>query len=150
MRIVIQRVQRASVTIDNQLFSEIGAGLMILVGVREGDELADMQWLAAKAANMRIFDDENGVMNRSVMDVDGEILAVSQFTLNASTKKGNRPSYIHAAGHDVAIPLYESFCVELESITGKTVKRGQFVADMKVELINDGPVTIIVDSKLKE
>ena len=150
MIIVIQRVQRASVTIDNQLFSEIGAGLMILVGVREGDELADMQWLAAKAANMRIFDDENGVMNRSVMDVDGEILAVSQFTLNASTKKGNRPSYIHAAGHDVAIPLYESFCAELESITGKTVKRGQFGADMKVELINDGPVTIIVDSKLKE
>ena len=150
MRIVIQRVQRASVTIDNQLFSRIGPGLMILVGVREGDELADMQWLAAKAANMRIFDDENGVMNRSVMDVDGEILAVSQFTLNASTKKGNRPSYIHAAGHDVAIPLYESFCAELESITGKTVKRGQFGADMKVELINDGPVTIIVDSKLKE
>lgn len=150
MRIVIQRVQRASVTIDNQLFSEIGAGLMILVGVREGDELADMKWLAAKAAAMRIFDDENGVMNRSVMDVDGEILAVSQFTLNASTKKGNRPSYIHAAGHDVAIPLYESFCAELESITGKSVKRGQFGADMKVELINDGPVTIIVDSKLKE
>ncbi len=150
MRIVIQRVQRASVTIDNQLFSEIGAGLMILVGVREGDELADMKWLAAKAAAMRIFDDENGVMNRSVMDVDGEILAVSQFTLNASTKKGNRPSYIHAAGHDVAIPLYESFCAELESITGKPVKRGQFGADMKVALINDGPVTIIVDSKLKE
>ena len=150
MRIVIQRVQRASVTIDNQLFSEIGAGLMILVGVREGDEPVDMQWLAAKAANMRIFDDENGVMNRSVMDVDGEILAVSQFTLNASTKKGNRPSYIHAAGHDVAIPLYERFCAELESITGQTVKRGQFGADMKVELINDGPVTIIVDSKLKE
>ena len=150
MRIVIQRVQRASVTIDNQLFSQIGPGLMILVGVREGDEPADMQWLAAKAANMRIFDDENGVMNRSVMDVDGEILAVSQFTLNASTKKGNRPSYIHAAGHDVAIPLYESFCAELEAITGKAVKRGQFGADMKVELINDGPVTIIVDSKLKE
>ncbi|MGN0228300.1 MAG: D-aminoacyl-tRNA deacylase [Muribaculaceae bacterium] len=150
MRIVIQRVQRASVTIDNQLFSQIGPGLMILVGVREGDESADMKWLAAKAANMRIFDDENGVMNRSVMDVDGEILAVSQFTLNASTKKGNRPSYIYAAGHDVAIPLYEGFCAELEAITGKPVKRGQFGADMKVELINDGPVTIIVDSKLKE
>lgn len=150
MRIVIQRVQSASVAIDNQMFSQIGAGLMILVGVREGDELADMKWLAAKAANMRIFDDENGVMNRSVMDVDGEILAVSQFTLNASTKKGNRPSYIYAAGHDVAIPLYEGFCAELEAITGKPVKRGQFGADMKVELINDGPVTIIVDSKLKE
>lgn len=150
MRIVIQRVQRASVMIDNQLFSQIGPGLMILVGVREGDEPTDMKWLAAKAANMRIFDDENGVMNRSVMDVDGEILAVSQFTLNASTKKGNRPSYIYAAGHDVAIPLYEGFCAELEAITGKPVKRGQFGADMKVELINDGPVTIIVDSKLKE
>ena len=150
MRIVIQRVQSASVAIDNQMFSQIGAGLMILVGVREGDESADMKWLAAKAANMRIFDDENGVMNRSVMDVDGEILAVSQFTLNASTKKGNRPSYIYAAGHDVAIPLYEGFCAELEAITGKPVKRGQFGADMKVELINDGPVTIIVDSKLKE
>ena len=150
MRIVIQRVQRASVTIDNQLFSEIGAGLMILVGVREGDELADMKWLAAKAANMRIFDDENGVMNRSVMDVDGEILAVSQFTLNASTKKGNRPSYIHAAGHELAVPLYDGFCNELQNITGKTVQKGVFGADMKVELINDGPVTIIVDSKLKE
>ena len=150
MRIVIQRVQSASVAIDNQMFSQIGAGLMILVGVREGDEPSDMKWLAAKAANMRIFDDENGVMNRSVMDVDGEILAVSQFTLNASTKKGNRPSYIYAAGHDVAIPLYEGFCAELEAITGKPVKRGQFGADMKVELINDGPVTIIVDSKLKE
>ena len=150
MRIVIQRVLRASVTIDNQVVSSIGKGLMILVGVREADTVPDMQWLAAKAANMRIFDDENGVMNRSVMDVDGEILAVSQFTLNASTKKGNRPSYIHAAGHEVAVPLYDGFCQELEKITGKTVKKGVFGADMKVELINDGPVTIIVDSKLKE
>ncbi len=150
MRIVIQRVQRASVTIDGELISSIGKGMMILVGVREGDELPDMKWLAAKAAAMRIFDDENGVMNRSVIDVDGEILAVSQFTLNASTKKGNRPSYIHAAGHDVAVPLYDGFCTELEQITGKQVKKGVFGADMKVELINDGPVTIIVDSKLKE
>ena len=150
MRIVIQRVLRASVTIDNQVVSSIGKGLMILVGVREDDTVPDMQWLAAKAANMRIFDDENGVMNRSVMDVDGEILAVSQFTLNASTKKGNRPSYIHAAGHDLAVPLYDGFCMELQNITGKTVKKGVFGADMKVELINDGPVTIIVDSKLKE
>ncbi|MGM9803327.1 MAG: D-aminoacyl-tRNA deacylase [Muribaculaceae bacterium] len=150
MRIVIQRVQLASVTIDNQMVSSIGAGLMILVGVREGDTAQDVQWLAAKAANMRIFDDENGVMNRSVMDVDGEILAVSQFTLNASTKKGNRPSYIHAAGHELAVPLYDGFCDELQNITGKTVKKGVFGADMKVELINDGPVTIIVDSKLKE
>lgn len=150
MRIVIQRVLKASVTIDNELISEIGRGLMILVGVSEGDEVADMKWLAAKTAGMRIFDDENGVMNRSVMDVDGEILAVSQFTLNASTKKGNRPSYIHAAGHDVAIPLYDGFCEELQVITGKTVKKGVFGADMQVALINDGPVTIIVDSKLKE
>ena len=150
MRIVIQRVLRASVTIDNQAVSSIGKGLMILVGVREADTVSDMQWLAAKTANMRIFDDENGVMNRSVMDVDGEILAVSQFTLNASTKKGNRPSYIHAAGHDLAVPLYDGFCMELQNITGKTVKKGVFGADMKVELINDGPVTIIVDSKLKE
>ena len=150
MRIVIQRVLRASVTIDNQMVSSIGKGLMILVGVREGDTESDMQWLAAKAANMRIFDDENGVMNRSVMDVDGEILAVSQFTLNASTKKGNRPSYIHAAGHELAVPLYDGFCNELQNITGKTVQKGVFGADMKVELINDGPVTIIVDSKLKE
>ena len=150
MRIVIQRVLRASVTIDNQVVSSIGKGLMILVGVREADTVPDMQWLAAKAANMRIFDDENGVMNSSVMDVDGEILAVSQFTLNASTKKGNRPSYIHAAGHDLAVPLYDGFCMELQNITGKTVKKGVFGADMKVELINDGPVTIIVDSKLKE
>lgn len=137
-------------TIDGALFSSIGAGLMILVGVREGDETPDMKWLAAKAANMRIFDDENGVMNRSVIDVDGEILAVSQFTLNASTKKGNRPSYIYAAGHDVAIPLYDAFCDELETLTGKPVKCGQFGANMQVELINDGPVTIIVDSRLKE
>lgn len=136
--------------IDNQLVSSIGTGLMILVGVREGDLEADMKWLAAKAAAMRIFDDENGVMNRSVIDVDGEILAVSQFTLNASTKKGNRPSYIHAAGHEVAVPLYDGFCEELQRITGKQVKKGVFGADMKVELINDGPVTIIVDSKLKE
>ena len=150
MRIVIQRVQRASVTIDNQLFSEIGAGLMILVGVREGDELADMKWLAAKAANMRIFDDENGVMNRSVIDVGGEILAVSQFTLMASTKKGNRPSYIHAAGHDLAVPMYDLFCELLEKHTGKPTQKGVFGADMKVSLLNDGPVTIVMDSKNRE
>ena len=119
---------------------------MILVGVAEGDTEQDMEWLAAKAANMRIFDDENGVMNRSVIDVEGEVLAVSQFTLNASTKKGNRPSYIHAAGHDVAIPLYEKFCERMQELVGREV----FGADMQVSLINDGPVTIIVDSKLKE
>lgn len=150
MRLVIQRVTSASVSIDGEIVGKIAGGLMVLVGVREGDTEADMKWLAQKTVNMRIFDDENGVMNRSVMDVNGEILAVSQFTLNASTKKGNRPSYIHAAGHELAVPLYDGFCNELQNITGKTVQKGVFGADMKVELINDGPVTIIVDSKLKE
>ena len=150
MKVVIQRVKSASVTIDGKIFSEIGGGLLVLLGVSPDDTEADADKLAAKTAALRIFDDENGVMNRSVMDVDGEILAVSQFTLNASTKKGNRPSYIHAAGHELAVPLYDGFCNELQNITGKTVQKGVFGADMKVELINDGPVTIIVDSKLKE
>ena len=150
MRIVIQRVLNASVSIDNKLYSAINQGLMILVGVAEGDTEQDMEWLVAKAANMRIFDDENGVMNRSVIDVGGEVLAVSQFTLSASTKKGNRPSYIHAAGHDVAIPLYEKFCERMQELIGKEVKRGVFGADMQVSLVNDGPVTIIVDSNLRE
>ena len=150
MRIVIQRVKQASVSIDGSLVSEIGQGLMVLVGVREADTEADMQWLAQKTVNMRIFDDENGVMNRSVLDVGGEVLSVSQFTLNASTKKGNRPSYIHAAGHDLAVPLYEAYCVEVERLLGRPVKRGRFGANMQVSLINDGPVTIIVDSLLKE
>ncbi len=150
MRLVIQRVTEASVTIDGELFSEIGNGLMVLVGVAEGDTPADVEWLAAKTAAMRIFPDENGVMNRSVVDVDGEALAVSQFTLMASTKKGNRPSYIHAAGHELAIPMYELYCQRLSELMGKEVKTGQFGADMKVSLVNDGPVTIIIDSKLKE
>ena len=150
MRIVIQRVKQASVSIDGSLVSEIGQGLMVLVGVREADTEADMQWLAQKTVNMRIFDDENGVMNRSVLDVGGEVLSVSQFTLNASTKKGNRPSYIHAAGHDLAVPLYEAYCAEVERLLGRPVKRGRFGANMQVSLINDGPVTIIVDSLLKE
>ncbi len=150
MRIVIQRVLNASVSIEGKLHSAIDKGMMILVGVAEGDTELDMEWLAAKAANMRIFDDENGVMNRSVIDVAGEVLAVSQFTLNASTKKGNRPSYIHAAGHDLAVPLYEKFCERVQELVGREVKRGVFGADMQVSLINDGPVTIIVDSKLKE
>ena len=149
MKIVIQRVARASVTIGGKKVSEIGKGLMILVGVVEGDTSEDMEWLALKTANMRIFNDENGVMNRSVIDTDGEILAVSQFTLAASTKKGNRPSYIHAAGHELAIPLYDAFCNKLAELTGKTTKKGVFGSDMQVELVNDGPVTIIVDSKLK-
>ncbi|MBP3739259.1 MAG: D-tyrosyl-tRNA(Tyr) deacylase [Muribaculaceae bacterium] len=150
MRLVIQRVTRASVTIDNQLHSQVGQGLMVLVGVREGDTLDDVKWLAAKTASLRIFDDEAGVMNRSIIDAGGEVLAVSQFTLNASTKKGNRPSYIHAAGHDVAIPLYEAYCIQLQELLGREVKKGVFGANMQVELINDGPVTIIIDSRLRE
>ncbi len=150
MRLVIQRVTEASVTIDGVLFSEIGKGLMVLVGVAEEDTAADVEWLAAKTAAMRIFPDENGVMNRSIVDMDGEALAVSQFTLMASTKKGNRPSYIHAAGHELAIPMYELYCQRLSQIMGKEVKTGQFGADMKVGLVNDGPVTIIIDSKLRE
>ena len=150
MRIVIQRVSQASVTIGGQLHSEIGPGMMVLVGVREDDSLDDVKWLAAKTAALRIYDDENGVMNRSIIDVEGEVLAVSQFTLNASTRKGNRPSYIHAAGHDLAVPLYEAYCEQVQQLIGREVKRGVFGADMQVALINDGPVTIIIDSKLKE
>lgn len=150
MRIVIQRVQRASVTIAGKLHSSIGTGMMVLVGVREGDTLDDVKWLVAKTAALRIFDDDAGVMNRSVTDVGGEVLAVSQFTLNASTKKGNRPSYIHAAGHELAVPLYDAYCNELETLMGREVKRGVFGADMQVKLVNDGPVTIIIDSHLRE
>lgn len=150
MRIVIQRVSQASVTIGGQLHSEIGPGMMVLVGVREDDTLDDAKWLAAKTAALRIYDDDNGVMNRSINDVEGEVLAVSQFTLNASTRKGNRPSYIHAAGHDLAVPLYEAYCEQVQQLVGREVKRGVFGADMQVALINDGPVTIIIDSKLKE
>ena len=150
MRLVIQRVREASVTIDGEVVSSIGAGLFILVGVETGDTEADMEWLVSKTAAMRIFDDENGVMNRSVVDVDGELLAVSQFTLTASTKKGNRPSYIRAAKHDVAIPLYNYFCQELSIGLGKEVGTGEFGADMKVELLNNGPVTICMDTKNKE
>lgn len=150
MRLVIQRVSRASVTIGTELRSSIGAGLMVLVGVAEGDNPDDARWLAAKTVAMRIFPDDEGVMNRSVIDCGGDILAVSQFTLNASTSKGNRPSYIHAAGHDLAVPLYELYCSECSRLTGKETATGVFGADMQVELINDGPVTIIIDSKLRE
>lgn len=150
MRLVIQRVLQASVEIGGELHSEIGKGLMILVGVMEGDTVEDASWLAAKTASMRIFNDENGVMNRSIIDAGGEALAVSQFTLAASTKKGNRPSYIRAARHEVAIPLYELYCKELSEAIGKDVKTGVFGADMQVALINDGPVTIIIDSRARE
>lgn len=150
MRLVIQRVSSASVTIDTELRASIGAGLMVLVGVAVGDTEEDARWLAAKTVAMRIFPDAEGVMNRSVIDAAGEILAVSQFTLNASTRKGNRPSYIRAAGHDVAVPLYELYCAECARLTGRPVATGVFGADMKVALVNDGPVTIVIDSKLKE
>lgn len=149
MRLVIQRVTQASVAIDGQTVGAIGKGLMILVGVEDGDTDDDCRWIAAKAANMRIFDDEAGVMNRSVMDIGGDILAISQFTLLASTKKGNRPSYIRAAGHELATRLYELFKSEMASLTGRPVAAGVFGADMKVSLTNDGPVTIVIDSRLK-
>ena len=150
MRIVIQRVTQASVTIDGKLHSTIGHGLMVLVGVREGAPTDDMLWLAQKTVTLRIFDDEQGVMNRSIIAADGQVLAVSQFTLNASTKKGNRPSYIHAAGHDLAVPLYDAYCDEVARLLGKPTQRGVFGAEMQVALVNDGPVTIIIDSRLRE
>ena len=150
MRIVIQRVAHASVTIGGEPFSSIGRGMMVLVGAEDGDTDDDAAWLASKTAALRIFDDEAGVMNRSVADTGGEVLAVSQFTLTASTRKGNRPSYIRAAGHDTAVPLYERYCSLLESTLGRPVRRGRFGADMAVELLNDGPVTIIIDSRLRE
>lgn len=150
MRLVIQRVRNASVTVDGELVSRIGAGLFILVGVEDGDTEADMEWLAAKAAGLRIFNDDAGVMNRSVVDAGGELLAVSQFTLTASTRKGNRPSYIRAAGHDLAVPLYDKFCSRLSEIAGRPVQKGVFGADMQCALVNDGPVTIIIDSRIRE
>jgi len=150
MRLVIQRVKEASVIVDGKAVSAIGQGLFILVGVENGDTEIDMEWLAAKAAGLRIFNDEDGVMNRSVVDVDGQLLAVSQFTLTASTKKGNRPSYIRAAGHELAVPLYDKFCIRLSEIAGSPVQKGVFGADMQCALVNDGPVTIIIDSRIKE
>lgn len=150
MRLVIQRVLEASVTICGEVVSQIGKGLLVLVGVEDGDTDEDMRWLAAKTAGLRIFDDEAGVMNRSVIDVGGEVLAVSQFTLTASTRKGNRPSYIRAAGHELAVPLYEKYCGEVSKAVGRPVGKGVFGADMKVALVNDGPVTIIIDSRIRE
>ena len=150
MRIVIQRVAHASVSIEGKIKSKIGQGLLILVGIEDADDASDAEWLSKKAANLRIFDDENGVMNRSIKEVGGEILIISQFTLFASTKKGNRPSYIRASKHEHAIPLYEQFCAFIEEECGKKPGTGEFGADMKVELLNDGPVTIIIDSKQKE
>lgn len=150
MRIVIQRVSKASVTISNEKVVEIGNGLLILIGIEGVDTNEDINWLVGKIVNLRIFPDESDVMNLSVKDVNGEIIVVSQFTLHASTKKGNRPSYIKAAKPDFAIPMYEKFVSQLEIELGKKIQTGQFGADMKVALINDGPVTIIIDSKNKE
>ena len=150
MKTVTQRVQHASVTIDGQIKSKIGKGLLILVGIEDRDTHEDIEWLAKKITNLRIFDDENGVMNRSCIEIEGEILVVSQFTLQASTKKGNRPSYINASKPEVAIPMYEAFCEEVGLQLGKPVQTGTFGADMKVELLNDGPVTILMDSQNKE
>lgn len=150
MKVLIQRVKKASVTVDNKLISLIDKGLLIFVGICDEDNDEDIEWLTKKIANIRLFDDENGVMNLSVTDTGGDILAVSQFTLMASTKKGNRPSYIKAAKPDISVPLYEKFCTEMEIAVNKPIKRGIFGADMKVELINDGPVTIFIDSKNRE
>ena len=146
MRIVIQRVSRASVSIGGELHSSIGHGLMVLVGIAEGDTEADVRKLAAKTVALRVFADEAGVMNRSVADAGGEILAVSQFTLLADVRRGNRPSYIRAAAHETAIPLYELYCGECARLLGRPTLRGVFGADMQVELVNDGPVTIVIDS----
>ena len=150
MRIVIQRVSRASVTIEGTVKSAIEKGYLILIGVCEEDTEEDVEWLVRKVIGLRVFDDENGVMNRSIMDVDGNILVISQFTLFASYKKGNRPSWLRAARHEISVPLYESLCTKLSVALGKKVGTGEFGADMKVELINDGPVTICMDTKNKE
>lgn len=150
MRVLIQRVNEASVTINNQLTSAIKEGLLVLVGIEDADTLDDAEWLAGKVVGLRIFDDQDGVMNRSVVDCVGEILIVSQFTLHALTKKGNRPSYIKAAKHEIAIPLYEAFCKLISEKLGKHVQTGTFAADMQVALVNNGPVTIWMDSKNKE
>lgn len=150
MRIVVQRVTHASVTISGEMVSHIGQGLLVLVGFEAADGDEDVTWMTRKLLGLRIFDDEQGVMNRSVMDIGGEILIVSQFTLHALTAKGNRPSYIRAAGHEIAVPLYEKFLAAVSAGLGKEVGKGVFGADMKVELLNDGPVTICMDSKNKE
>ena len=150
MRIVIQRVSHASVTIEGNVKSAIQNGYLILLGVCEEDKSEDVEWLVKKVIGLRVFDDEKGVMNRSIMDVEGEILVISQFTLFASYKKGNRPSWLRAAKHEISIPLYNEFCVKLSAALGKEVCTGEFGAEMKVELLNDGPVTICMDTKNKE
>lgn len=150
MRAVIQRVSSASVKVDGKITGEIKQGLLVLVGIEDSDGQEDLEWLSGKIVNLRIFNDEEGVMNKSVKDIEGGILVVSQFTLHAATKKGNRPSYIRASKPDIAVPLYEQFKQQLTSDLGKEIQAGIFGADMKVELLNDGPVTIIIDTKNKE
>lgn len=150
MRTVIQRVQHASVTINGSIKSSIGNGFLLLLGIEATDTSEDVDWLVKKVSALRVFDDENGVMNRSIIDVQGEALVVSQFTLYASYKKGNRPSWFRAASHDISVPLYEEFCSKLSAALGKEVGTGEFGTDMKVELLNDGPVTICMDTKNKE
>lgn len=150
MKAVIQRVSQASVTINNEKVADINLGLLILVGIEDADTTEDIDWLTAKISQLRIFNDENEVMNKSVQDINGDIIVVSQFTLHASTKKGNRPSYLKASKPDIAIPLYQAFVTSMEKSVGKKVQTGQFGADMKVSLLNDGPVTIIIDTKNKE
>ena len=150
MRVVIQKVTQASVSIENQIVASINQGLLVLVGIEDTDTNDDIVWLSAKIVNLRVFDDDNGVMNLSVKEVEGEVLIVSQFTLHASTKKGNRPSYIKAARPEVAIPIYEAFIKQVETLLGKRVPTGQFGAMMQVSLCNDGPVTILIDTKNKE
>ena len=149
MRVVIQKVTQASVSIENQIVASIDKGLLVLVGIEDGDTNEDIAWLSSKIVNLRVFDDDNGVMNLSVKEVEGEVLIVSQFTLHASTKKGNRPSYIKAARPEVAIPIYEAFIKQVESLLDKRVPTGQFGAMMQVSLCNDGPVTILIDTKNK-
>jgi len=150
MKTVVQRVSKASVTVDGEIISKIGQGLLVLLGIENEDTSEDIEWLSRKIGNLRIFDDEEGVMNKSLIEVKGDAIVVSQFTLHASTKKGNRPSYLKAAKPEIAIPIYENFVERLEIDLGKKVGTGVFGADMKVELLNDGPVTIIVDTKNKE
>lgn len=150
MRAVIQRTSHASVKIDGQITGQIQKGLLVLLGIEDADTNEDIEWLSGKIVNLRIFDDENGVMNLSLKDIDGDLLIVSQFTLHASTKKGNRPSYIKASKPDIAIPLYEKMKAQLINDLGKQIQAGIFGADMKVELLNDGPVTIVIDTKNKE
>lgn len=150
MRVVIQRVSQASVSISGKIKSEIGNGLLVLLGIEEADNAEDIEWLCGKIARLRIFGDFEGVMNLSLLESGGEVLLISQFTLHASTKKGNRPSYMKAAKPEVAIPLYEKFILQLGKETGREIHTGEFGADMKVSLVNDGPVTIIIDSKNKE